>query len=147
MTFSRSFTSITSLCRLPAHPESPGIFAYPFNWSKPSAGYSYRHYQTIHTTIPTQSSRNMATTTHSPQGADYGNFKLLQSFPVKYAPITLQRWRSEKTGLTVVLGSHATPIVSDLCLWVNSTDRFHPRPVDTSPLRPRVNASSMGDKS
>ncbi|WWC71010.1 uncharacterized protein I206_104963 [Kwoniella pini CBS 10737] len=43
---------------------------------------------------------------------DYGSFKLLQSFPLKYAPITLSKWRSEKTGLTVVLGSHQAPITN-----------------------------------
>ncbi|WWC88419.1 uncharacterized protein L201_003330 [Kwoniella dendrophila CBS 6074] len=43
---------------------------------------------------------------------DYGSFKLLQSFPIKYAPITISKWRSEKTGLTVVLGSHQAPITN-----------------------------------
>ncbi|WWC62849.1 uncharacterized protein I303_105447 [Kwoniella dejecticola CBS 10117] len=43
---------------------------------------------------------------------DYGFFKLLQSFPIKYAPITISKWRSEKTGLTVVLGSHQAPITN-----------------------------------
>lgn len=54
---------------------------------------------------------NMMSATDIPP-TDFGHFKLLQSFPVKYAPITLQKWRSERTGLTVVVGSHATPIVS-----------------------------------
>ncbi|OCF37287.1 cytoplasmic protein [Kwoniella heveanensis BCC8398] len=43
---------------------------------------------------------------------DHGNFKLIKSFPIKYAPITLSKWRSEKTGLTVVLGSHEAPITN-----------------------------------
>lgn len=38
---------------------------------------------------------------------DYGNFKLLQSFDLKYAPVNVSKWRSEKTGLTVTLGNHA----------------------------------------
>ena len=42
---------------------------------------------------------------------DYGYFRPLKSFPIKYAPITIQKWRSERTGLTVVVGSHSTPIV------------------------------------
>ncbi|ORY30613.1 cytoplasm protein, partial [Naematelia encephala] len=42
----------------------------------------------------------------------YGNFKLLNSFPVEYAPITVSKWRSQKTGLTVVVGSHAAPITN-----------------------------------
>jgi hypothetical protein len=49
---------------------------------------------------------------------DYGNFKLLQSFDIKYAPVTISKWRSEKTGLTVVLGSHASPIVSLHHVWI-----------------------------
>ncbi|KAK8858824.1 hypothetical protein IAR55_003054 [Kwoniella newhampshirensis] len=47
-----------------------------------------------------------------PAPSDQGNFKLLQSFPIKYAPITVSKWRSEKTGLTVVLGSHQAPITN-----------------------------------
>ncbi len=56
-----------------------------------------------------QTSRTMATSsdqTNLPV-QDYGNFKLLQSFPLEYAPVTVSKWRSEKTGLTVVLGSHS----------------------------------------
>ena len=37
---------------------------------------------------------------------DYGSYKLLQSFPIKYAPVGVGKWKSEKTGLTVVVGSH-----------------------------------------
>lgn len=37
---------------------------------------------------------------------DYGAYKLLQSFPIKYAPVGVGKWKSEKTGLTVVVGSH-----------------------------------------
>lgn len=43
----------------------------------------------------------------SSTGQDYGNFKQLQSFDLDYAPVKLSKWRSEKTGLTVTLGSHA----------------------------------------
>lgn len=52
---------------------------------------------------------------------DQGNFKLLKSFPIGYAPITVSKWRSEKTGLTVVVGSHQAPIVRTvlMCLFDN----------------------------
>ncbi|BEI83257.1 hypothetical protein CcaverHIS002_0311250 [Cutaneotrichosporon cavernicola] len=43
---------------------------------------------------------------------DYGNFKLLQSLDLKYAPVTVSKWRSEKTGLTVTLGNHSSPITN-----------------------------------
>lgn len=46
--------------------------------------------------------------------SDFGNFKLLQSFDIKYAPVKVSKWRSEKTGLTVVVGDHAAPIVSQV---------------------------------
>lgn len=54
----------------------------------------------------------MQSQTEEPSETGYGNFKLLQSFPISYAPVKVQKWRSEKTGLTVVLGSHDAPIVS-----------------------------------
>jgi hypothetical protein len=38
---------------------------------------------------------------------DYGSFKVLQSFELPHAPVTLSKWRSDKTGLTVVLGHHS----------------------------------------
>lgn len=50
---------------------------------------------------------------------DQGNFKLLKSFPIGYAPITVSKWRSEKTGLTVVLGSHQAPIVRTVLLCLS----------------------------
>ena len=43
---------------------------------------------------------------------DYGHFSLLQSFPVENAPVTLSKWRSSKTGLTVVVGNHSSPITN-----------------------------------
>ena len=43
---------------------------------------------------------------------DYGHFSLLQSFPVENAPITLSKWRSQRTGLTVVVGNHESPITN-----------------------------------
>ena len=43
--------------------------------------------------------------------ADYGSFRLLQTVPLDYAPVRLSKWRSDKTGLTVTLGKHSTPIV------------------------------------
>nr|XP_019045357.1 cytoplasmic protein [Kwoniella bestiolae CBS 10118]OCF24287.1 cytoplasmic protein [Kwoniella bestiolae CBS 10118] len=54
----------------------------------------------------------MASTDSSVPARDYGSFKLLQSFPIEYAPITISKWRSEKTGLTVVLGSHQAPVTN-----------------------------------
>ena len=62
--------------------------------------------------------RNMSSVSAKPQ--DFGNFKLLQSFPVPYAPLTVSKWRSIKTGLTVVLGSHDSPVVRSVS-WVFST--------------------------
>jgi hypothetical protein len=53
---------------------------------------------------------DMAAPTGPPGWAEdaqtYGSFKLLQRFPVPYAPIGIAKWRSEKTGLSVVVGSH-----------------------------------------
>ncbi|KAK4688517.1 presequence protease, partial [Tremellales sp. Uapishka_1] len=43
---------------------------------------------------------------------DYGHFTLLSSFPIEYAPVTVSKWRSEKTGLTVVVASHDAPIIN-----------------------------------
>lgn len=57
------------------------------------------------------SRRKMATHAPDVHPQDFGNFKLLQSFPIKYAPVEVAKWRSEKTGLTVVVGSHAAPVV------------------------------------
>ncbi|WRT68029.1 uncharacterized protein IL334_005004 [Kwoniella shivajii] len=54
----------------------------------------------------------MASSDSTIPARDYGSFKLLQSFPIKYAPITVSKWRSDKTGLTVVLGSHQAPITN-----------------------------------
>jgi len=46
------------------------------------------------------------------QDVDYGHFSLLQSFPVENAPVTLSRWKSQRTGLTVVVGNHESPITN-----------------------------------
>ena len=56
--------------------------------------------------------RKMATHAPDVHPQDFGNFKLLQSFPIKYAPVEVAKWRSEKTGLTVVVGSHAAPVTN-----------------------------------
>ncbi|GFZ50626.1 hypothetical protein JCM24511_08384 [Saitozyma sp. JCM 24511] len=48
----------------------------------------------------------------SDDAKDYGSFKLLQSFPIKYAPVKVAKWRSEKTGLTVVVGDHQAPVTN-----------------------------------
>jgi hypothetical protein len=37
---------------------------------------------------------------------DFGNYKQVSSFDIKYAPIKIGKWRSEKTGLSVVVGSY-----------------------------------------
>jgi Zn-dependent M16 (insulinase) family peptidase len=47
-----------------------------------------------------------------PKDVDYGHFSLLQSFPVENAPVTLSKWRSQRTGLTVVVGNHESPITN-----------------------------------
>ena len=54
----------------------------------------------------------MATVTTESLPGSYGSYKLLQSFPVKYAPVDVSKWRSEATGLTVVLARHSTPITN-----------------------------------
>lgn len=58
--------------------------------------YQQRSYAMVNATNPT----------------DYGHFSLLQSFPVENAPVTLSKWRSNKTGLTVVVGNHSSPITN-----------------------------------
>jgi hypothetical protein len=55
---------------------------------------------------PLRHLRNMSTNKDEAAGVDYGHFELLQSFPLKYAPVTVSKWRSKRTGLTVVVGSH-----------------------------------------
>ena len=42
---------------------------------------------------------------------DFGNYKLLQSFRVEYAPITISKWRSDKTGLSIVLAQHQSGLM------------------------------------
>jgi hypothetical protein len=60
-----------------------------------------------------QQSRTYAMVNAAPaRDADYGHFSLLQSFPVENAPITLSKWRSQRTGLTVVVGNHESPITN-----------------------------------
>ena len=56
----------------------------------------------------------MSTATEQENGEakDYGNFRLLKSFKIDYAPVQLSKWQSTKTGLTVVVGEHATPITN-----------------------------------
>ncbi|KAL7420500.1 hypothetical protein Q5752_004450 [Cryptotrichosporon argae] len=51
-----------------------------------------------------------AATGSSPE--DYGSFKLLQSVDLDYAPVSVSKWRSNRTGLTVTLGQHSTPITN-----------------------------------
>lgn len=46
------------------------------------------------------------------QKVDYGHFTQLQSFPIEYAPVTLSKWRSDRTGLTVVVGNHSSPVTN-----------------------------------
>lgn len=59
-----------------------------------------------------QQSRSYAMVNATTKEADYGNFSLLQSFPVENAPVTLSKWRSQRTGLTVVVGNHESPITN-----------------------------------
>jgi len=96
-------------------------------------------------TIPSLSTFSMVNASSSDMQAEYGHFKLLQSFPVTYAPVTIRKWRSERTGLTVVVGSHATPIVSGglELIIINTLLVSCARRVDTSPLLPRVSHPMM----
>jgi hypothetical protein len=48
----------------------------------------------------------------SDQKVDYGHFTQLQSFPIEYAPVTLSKCRSNRTGLTVVVGNHSSPVTN-----------------------------------
>lgn len=52
----------------------------------------------------------MASTT---QG-DFGNYKQLSSFDIKYAPVNIGKWRSEKTGLSVVVGKYESELRCDI---------------------------------
>lgn len=50
----------------------------------------------------------------SPQvGSLHGNFRLLQNFSLEYAPtMSVQKWKSEKTGLTVVWADFDSPLLN-----------------------------------
>lgn len=57
--------------------------------------------------------RRSASTMVAPSGTarDYGHFKLVKSFDLDYAPVTVSKWRSDKTGLTVTLGNHSCKLI------------------------------------
>jgi hypothetical protein len=86
------------------------------------SSHRYNRFQTFATVVESSGSSSNALdmVAQSPlQGGkpqDYGNFKLLKSLDIDYAPVSLAKWKSEKTGLTVVVGSHASPVVSFLPL-------------------------------
>jgi hypothetical protein len=48
----------------------------------------------------------------SSKAVNYGHFEPLQSFNVKYAPVQVAKYRSKRTGLTVVIGNHKSPITN-----------------------------------
>jgi hypothetical protein len=48
----------------------------------------------------------MATVSPAQEVKDFGNFELLTSFDLEYAPVKVSKWRSKRTGLTVVVGGH-----------------------------------------
>lgn len=43
---------------------------------------------------------------------DFGHFEPLTAFNIKYAPIHLAKYRSKRTGLSVVVGNHKSPITN-----------------------------------
>ena len=43
---------------------------------------------------------------------DHGHFNLLQEVDIEYAPVKVSKWRSERTGLTVVVGNHSSPVTN-----------------------------------
>lgn len=49
----------------------------------------------------------MATTSES---INLGNYELLTEFKLDYAPVTITKYRSKKTGFSVVVGDHKSPI-------------------------------------
>lgn len=64
------------------------------------------------------------------EAKSYGSFKLLQSFPIQYAPIGVAKWKSEKTGLSVVVGNHECEFVA---LVRQAVVADHAAPVVRSP--------------
>ena len=50
--------------------------------------------------------------TASSSKVDYGHFSLLKEFDMDYAPVKLSKWRSDRTGLTVVVGNHSSPVTN-----------------------------------
>jgi hypothetical protein len=57
-------------------------------------------------TSPRKSQRTMASLAQNQDVKDYGNFELLTSFDLEYAPVKVSKWRSKRTGLSVVVGGH-----------------------------------------
>lgn len=55
---------------------------------------------------PKMASTSSVSATSAFEPSDFGDYKLLSSFDIKYAPIKVGKWRSEKTGLSVVVGSY-----------------------------------------
>lgn len=54
----------------------------------------------------TSSTPQVSVTNASFEHGDFGDYKLISSFDIKYAPIRIGKWKSERTGLSVVVGSH-----------------------------------------
>lgn len=55
---------------------------------------------------------NTTSSSSSSAKVDYGHFNLLQSVDIEYAPVKISKWRSERTGLTVVVGNHSSPVTN-----------------------------------
>lgn len=54
--------------------------------------------------VPANTIRNMSTSTD--QKVDLGNYEVLTEFSLDYAPVTVTKYRSKKTGFQVVVGNH-----------------------------------------
>ncbi|KAJ9110677.1 hypothetical protein QFC19_001506 [Naganishia cerealis] len=54
--------------------------------------------------LPTHTIRNMSTS--ATQKVDLGNYEVLTEFSLDYAPVTVTKYRSKKTGFQVVVGNH-----------------------------------------
>ncbi|KAJ9101136.1 hypothetical protein QFC21_003354 [Naganishia friedmannii] len=50
--------------------------------------------------------------TSTEQKVDLGNYEVLTEFSLDYAPVTVTKYRSKKTGFQVVVGNHKSPITN-----------------------------------
>lgn len=47
-----------------------------------------------------------ADSSNSSDRVDLGNYEVLSEFSLEYAPVTVTKYRSKKTGFQVVVGNH-----------------------------------------